>query len=191
MLVGKYLGPKTSLELSADSSLDRLEATFLSCTFISLYCYPSDTAVTTTTYDHLALSAQHVRRFRGLTYSLSGRVTQTAGRQEVDLHPLPTTPPPVPIGPIAGVFISPLSTLSLGRYHEYAVGAELFPTAKISVRIGYSTFDGVTPYDYGYDIGASWFITHHVALRFGFDRLETAYVLPAVDTATVQVIGRF
>jgi hypothetical protein len=197
VLVGKYLGPKTSLELAAQSSVDRLESTLATCgfTLLSYSCYPSDFAVIDTTNDQVALSAQHVRRFRGLTYSLSGRVVQTAGHQDAELHALPSPVPPVVLPPIGGfhvgVFTPLFGSYFLGRYREYAVGADLFPTAKIGVRIGYSTFDGDSPTDYAYDIGASWFITHHVGLRFDFDRAQPAFGLPSVDTAIVQVTGRF
>jgi hypothetical protein len=197
VLVGKYLGPKTSLEFSGQSSLDRLKTTVVSCggsLFFS--CAPSESAVIDTKNDHAALSAQHVRRFRGLTYSLIGRVAQTAGRQDVDIQPLRLPNPVAPVPPIGGIIggvvVNPLfNSISLGRYREYAVGADLFPTAKVGVRVGYSTFDGDTLNSYSYGVGASWFITRHVGLRFDFDRARSRFALPDVDTATMQVIGRF
>jgi hypothetical protein len=106
-------------------------------------------------------------------------------------------PPPSFATIPSGGFIAALpDEISLGRINLYSVGTELFPTAKIGVRVGYTRFDGDDSFDaseYAYDVGVSWFITHHVGLEFGFARLEPeeSDFLEPTDRASIRMIGRF
>ena len=205
---GKYLGPRTTLELDAGSSEERRETTNLFCiSFIG--CGVSGPRLTKTKTDNVSLEALHVRRFRGLTYSISGRVSQSSAHLElpppaiiivtsppVFVPPPIFTPAPGTTTPAGGFLAAPLSSeISLGRVNVYSVGAEFFPTARIGVRIGYASFDSDDSFDasdYGYDVAVSWFITHHVGLQFGFARLESqSDLFEPTDTASVRMIGRF
>jgi hypothetical protein len=140
-----------------------------------------------------------------LTYSLSGRVSQSSAHLELPppaiiiVSPPPVFVPPPVLTPSPGTppggFVAALpDEISLGRVNVYSVGTELFPTAKIGVRIGYASFDGDDSFDasqYAYDVGVSWFITHHVGLRFGFARQEPEDGDFRTDTASLRMIGRF
>jgi hypothetical protein len=200
-LVGKYLGPKTLLELHADRSDERRETSSFAC-FPLTACVVLGSIETRRTTDVLAVDARHVRRFRGLTYSLSGSVAETNTDYEVHqslVSPFPTIPIRLPPGavftPVGGVVAVPLSTdFSLGRYRSYAAAVDFYPTAKIGAHAGYSRYDGdLPPAEDAYDVGATWFVARHVGLRFGFarQRAPKGFAFGDVDTATLGVTGRF
>jgi hypothetical protein len=62
--------------------------------------------------------------------------------------------------------VSPLNDglVPVDRYYAYSVGAELFPTGRLVVRLGYVRWDGEQQLDDGYDVGASWFFRDDVAV---------------------------
>jgi len=95
-----------------------------------------------------------VLRGRVLTYALSGAVVTTSG--EVTLRLPAITVPSFPLGPFgpAASQSTEARTIEtdLGAFDVCSVGAELFPTAKLGVRIGYSRWDGDSTADDAYDV---------------------------------------
>jgi hypothetical protein len=189
-VVGQYIGTKTSLELTADGSKHTFDQSLVPTCLAGAPCLPLQLSSRTTS-DILGLAALHVRRFRGLTYALSGGVSETTGEFASRISLLPGTALPPNSLPNLDAFSA---EGSLGRVRAYSAGAELFPTAKFGVRVGYSAFDGDARFaDDAYDVGATWFITHHVGLRFGYSRTSARDDFPSgsTDTATMSVTGRF
>jgi hypothetical protein len=99
---------------------------------------------------------------------------------------LPTSPAPPALAPVAG-----LSTgFDLGPIRSYSVGAELYPIAKLGVRVGYSRFDGQTSQDDAIDLGLSWFFRPSIGLELSVAREESDFEFLDTDRAALRVIGR-
>jgi hypothetical protein len=193
LLVGKYLGSATTLEVTFNTSERESEFPIVAC----LLLQPCTTLATGTSEerrDHASVNVFHVRRFRSMTYSLSGRIAESSGRVAIDT-PSFTLPPP-------SNFPVPATTLdvSIPRLKSYSVGGELFPTVKLGVRIGYSRWDDDTPAGDAYDVATTWFVRRDIGLQFVFSRhtiddaaavIFTDEDFQHADTATVRVIGRF
>ena len=167
---GRYLGANTTLELGWGRSEQKT----------SFACPPGlpgcigpafETELTT---DSVGLEVFHVRRFRSLTYSLEGRVSES----DADFEVLsPTTFPTLPSG---------------GESRVYSVATELFPTNRLGVRVGYSR-----PADFdidAYDVATTWFFKPRVALQFGLSRTSRDVAPPGgsrhSESAAVRFIGR-
>ena len=166
LIAGKYLGPRTTLELSVDTLKQELGA--LAC-FVPLCTEFRDNIRLNTT----ALSFVHVRSFRSLTYAFSGGLTQ---------RELPVTTVIGPSAPVVGV--EPLRT--------YSIQAALYPTKNLDVHLGYDTTDGPFGND-GYSVGARWFFRRNVALEFSVADLDLGLPAPYGhhETRSFRVIGRF
>jgi hypothetical protein len=136
----------------------------------------------------------HVRRFRSTTYSLSGRITGSRANVSVT-SPGGTLPPP------STITVPALNlNVSLPRLQSYSVGGELFPTAKLGVRIGYTRWDDDTQADDAYDVAATWFVRRDLWLQFSYSKqtvdgdpsaLFTDDYFDYAETVAVHVIGRF
>jgi hypothetical protein len=190
---GKYLGPRTAIE-----------ATLRSATTTSRYSPSSICALirciieTEIASDDLGVSALHVGELGNFFYSISGGVNVSEADLTFTEASQPTASLP-PFSPIAGgVFAAvppvPNSALPADRFYTYSVGSELFPTRRLSVRVGYVRWDGDRQREDGYDVGATWFFLRNVAARFGFARTNLASFYPDLresDAATLQIIGRF
>jgi hypothetical protein len=75
---------------------------------------------------------------------------------------------------------------------QYSVAAELFPTDRLGLRVGYSRPDSDFDFD-SYDVAATWFFKPRVAVQFGLSRatLDTAPPdLRHSDNVGVRFIGR-
>jgi hypothetical protein len=79
------------------------------------------------------------------------------------------------------------------------VGAELFPTAKLGVRIGYTRWDDDTPADDAYDVAATWFVRRDLGLEVSYSKQSadgdpfTVFMDDYFDhseTVAIRVIGR-
>jgi hypothetical protein len=96
------------------------------------------------------------------------------------------------VGP--GITIPASTTeLDLERRRSYSVGAELYPTTKLGVRLGYTHFDDDTFLDDAYDVSATWFFRRNVGIQFGYARqsADAEVTFRHTDTSSVRVIGRF
>jgi len=168
---GRYLGPNTTLELG----LGRSEARASLCTAVSSAtgCF-GPLIDTETTTDSVDLEVLHVRRFRSLTYSLQGRVSELDSQSETR-----SSSPPF------------LSENAYSR-RVYSVATELFPTERLGVRIGYSQPDSDVDID-SYDVGATWFFKPRVAVQFTLSRtnLDAAPgVTSHSENAGIRFLGR-
>jgi hypothetical protein len=176
-VAGWYLGPSTTLELGFGRS-DREFEMRLSCPIDVPACTPVPLSAETTT-DSVGLEVFHLRRFRSMTYSLQGGVTESDA--EVDLG-LVAPPPP-------GVLL-PSDSDAL---RVYSVAGELYPTDRFSVRIGYARPDGGSFGSDSYDLAATWFFKPRIAVQFAVGQSKIDDV-PAQfgksDSAAVRLIGR-
>jgi hypothetical protein len=145
---GRYLGANTTLELRVGRSEQRS----------SLVCPPGQFCIglpleIETTTDSVGLEVFHVRRFRSLTYSLQGGVSERDSGLEFSVP--------------QGTFVFP-STTDGPRFRQYSVAAELFPTERLGVRLGYTQ-----PEDFdveGYDVAATWFFKPRIAVQFSLSQ---------------------
>ncbi len=197
LLAGKYLGPATSLEATVDSSETRGESPYIVC--FSAGCVFVGTTDTRIRREHSSIDLLHVGTWRTLRYSLSGRIATTSGR--LDLHKpafaFPILVPPPPFG-LATTIPASSITYGIPRLRSYSVAGELFPTARIGVRVGYTRWDDETAADHSYDVAATWFFSRNVGLRFAFSRqrasagiVYTDVDFQNMDIGTVGVVGRF
>jgi hypothetical protein len=196
VLLGKYLGAATTLELRAERTEDRSEGPALFC-IVGQLCGVGGRTTTETRTDDVSLAAMHVRTFRRLTYALSGRVAQASG--DVVLHqseftiPFPFQPPSPVFGVVPRITIPARTTeLSLPRRRSYTAGAELFPTPKLGLRLGYTRFDDDTAADDAYEASATWFFRRNIGVDLGYSRQSTdaSATFRHTDSAAVRIIGR-
>jgi hypothetical protein len=137
-----------------------------------------------------------VRRFRSLTYTLFGGIAETSvhllTRTPAFTLPSPLPLPPPPFGVIGTVSVpARTADIELEPFRAYSVGGELFPTAKLGVRLGYTRFDGDDARDDAYEISTTWFFRRNVGLQFTFSRQQgDATALGDTDGAAFRVIGR-
>lgn len=169
---GRYLGANTTLELRLGRSEQK---TSLACP-IGLLCIGLPVEIEATT-DSVGLEVFHVRRFRSLTYSLQGGVSE----RDTDVDIRPATLPGIPFATGGGQAV-----------RQYSVAAELFPTDRLGVRVGYSRPDSVFNVD-GYDVAATWFFKPRVAVQLGLARTtrdDSPTEVRHSDNIGVRFIGR-
>ena len=192
VLAGKYFGAATTLELAVEQTELDGQREFTACTPF-LGCFNAGELSLESTTDTTRLDAMHVRRFGSLTYALFGGIAETS----VDLvlrTPAFTLPLPPPFPPIGGVPI-PARTIDteLESFRTYSVGGELFPTAKLGVRLGYTRFDGDALRDDAYELSTTWFFRRNAGLQFTFSRQQgdpTPFGDNDADGSVFRVIGR-
>jgi hypothetical protein len=180
VLAGRYLGADTTLELGLGRSEHNLES--WTCP-LGVPCFVGSPAIipfaTETTTNSVSLDVFHVRRFRSLTYSLQGGVSQSEAEIAVVSPDLSL----VPASPGDG-----------GSVRAYSVAGELFPTNRLGVRVGYSESHSDIGLDSdGYDVTATWFIKPRIALQFSLSRTSRDDIptdFADVDNAAVRFIGR-
>ena len=192
---GKYLGPRTSLEVTLDSYEARGQTPYIVCV-IGQFCANVGTTEHRLRSDRTSIDFLHVATFRALRYSLSGRIASTRGHLDIS-NPAFTLPPSTPFG---GVVIVPVSgaRFDVPQLRNYSVGGELFPTSRLGIRVGYTRWDDDTAAEDAYDVAATWFFSRNVGLRFAYARQRTSPGLvytdtdfQAMNTSTLGVIGRF
>jgi hypothetical protein len=193
LLVGKYLGSATTLEVALNSS--ELDSTFpIPFCPLGQPCVTVATATTEEQREHASVNVLHVRRARSMTYTLSGRIAGSRGRLAVAV-PAVTLPPPVNL-PIPAFDLQ----VSIPRLQSYSVAGELFPTQKLGVRLGYTRWDDDTPADDAYDVAVTWFVRRDLGLQLSYARqsvddatmgIFTDFDFDNSDTTTIRVIGRF
>jgi hypothetical protein len=207
-VLGKYLGDATSIELGLRRSELRMEGDSFYCV-VNLFCAIGGTLVAEQTTDDVALAAAHVRRFRALTYRLTGRVEQTSGDAVIhtsafeiplfDFQPVPRGPILGPItgtpifGPIGPTTIpAQTSELDLGTFRVYSTSGELFPTTKLGVRVGYSRWDGDSSIDDAYDVGVTWFVRRDLGLGAWWQRQtnDVTATFRHAETLGLHIFGR-
>jgi hypothetical protein len=174
---GVYLGANTTLELGVAQSKQRVESFFGCPAPPAPPCGPS-LAVETTT-DAVGFEVFHLRRFRSLTYSLQGSVSESEPETEVS-----GLPP----------FTLTLTSRDGPSSRRYAVAGELFPTDRLGVRLGYSTSD-VDGFDVdtdNYDVTATWFFKPRVAMELSLGRstISGASVSGESESAQIRFTGR-
>jgi hypothetical protein len=197
-LAGKYFGGgATRLELALDRSTAESQVTTQLC-FFGICSIPRTTTLESTA-DTARIGVMHVRQGRTLTYALFGDVAET----QVDVAVV-VPPPPAGVTPFPPAGVTPLPPIAileppggisaagveLEPRRTYSVGAELFPTRKLGVRIGYTVMDAESADDDVYDIGATWFFRRNVGVGLTLSRQEFDYNLPSSDSAAFRVIGR-
>jgi len=172
---GRYLGANTTLELRMGRSE---QTSSLTCPPNVQVCIGFPTEIETTT-DSVGLEVFHVRRFRSLTYSLQGSVSE----RDTDLE-------------IRSAFTSPFTSLTSPQadgpsLRVYSVAGELFPTQRLGVRVGYSRPDD---FDVdSYDVAATWFFKPRVAVQFALSRSTVDDAPPGLrrsESTGVRFIGR-
>jgi hypothetical protein len=191
LLVGKYLGSATTLEVAWNTNESERDFPVAgSCS--AGQCVTID-GTNKRQQDHASVNVFHVRRSDSMTYSLSGRITGSRANVSVT-SPGGTLPPP------STITVPPLNlTASLPRLQSYSVAGELFPTAKLGVRIGYTRWDDDTPADDAYGVAATWFVRHDIGLEVSYSK-QTADGDPFAvfmddyfnyaETVAIRVIGR-
>ena len=186
LLAGKYFGASTSLELALTSSEQRSQFDVPLCP--PPICTTTGTFETELETDEAGLAVMHVRRFRSLTYSLFGRIVQTEASAVVRF---PETI--ISIGGVPVTIPTLTSEADLPRIRTYSVGGELFPTSKVGIRLGYTTFDGDVSADDAYDVAVTWFFRRNVGLQFTFarQRADDATDFRYADTVGIRATGRF
>ncbi len=167
---GRYLGANTTLEVG----LGRSEQTSsLSCGPIPQLCIGVPLQIELN-IDSVDLEVFHVRRFRSLTYSLEGRVSERD--TDIDLRPS---------------FLPGITSLGSDSTRQYLVAAELFPNQRLGVRLGYSQ-----PEDFdaeSYDISATWFFKPRIAVQLSLAESSIDAVIPGVgrsESVGVRFFGR-
>ena len=192
LVAGKYFGTgATRLQLSLERSENETERSINYC-LIALLCI-NGVSRTEQATDQARVDVMHVRRFRSATYALFGGVSEVSGR--LDILPtvlavpsrLPASPAPPGLAAIAGVSST---GFDLGPIRSYSVGAELYPIAKLGVRVGYSRFDGQTSQDDAIDLRLSWFFRPSIGLELSVAREESDFEFLDADRAALRVIGR-
>jgi hypothetical protein len=179
VIVGKYLGAATTLEAAYERSKVSGESEFTVCS-LTMLCQSLGTQTQEERREHASVRFLHVRTARSLTYSLLARIAASSGEITI-ATPFFTLP------------------INLPRLKSYSVGGELFPTARLGVRLGYTRWDDATPADEAYDVAATWFITRRVGLELVLSRQtsDESYLPPGIaasdhaDAAALRVIGRF
>jgi hypothetical protein len=197
VVAGKYLGPNTTLDLTANRSSQTLHQSLRLCLlFGGCVNQPFETKNTS---GELGLGFEHVRRLEKLPYSLSGRVLQTSARSETRFFPV-SLPPSGSIGvPVGGIFVgvNPKATpfalgITLPRYWTYSFAGEVFPTRKLGVRLGYTYVDHDIGPEATYDVAATWFFRRNVGMQVVWSHAETRYPNLRVDEDgyAVRFVGR-
>jgi hypothetical protein len=168
---GKYLGPRTTLELTVDTFKQDFNAN------VSCLVRPCSTLTDSIRTNTTALSFVHVRNFRSLTYVISGGFTQRdVPRITVDATSVPS-----------------LVVLDTEPYRTYSIQTALYPTKKLGVHIGYDTTRGSFEND-SYSVGAHWFLHRNVAFELSLSNLDTHVPAPynhRRETQSFRIIGRF
>jgi hypothetical protein len=197
VVAGKYLGPNTTLDLTANRSSQTLHESINLCGFSGCANLPFEIE---NTVDDLGLGFEHVRRLEKLPYSLSGRVVQTSAHSDTRFAPVP----PNLIGgignPIGGyIVISPAPIVApfafafaLPRYWTYSFAGEVFPTRKLGVRLGYTNFDHGFGPDARYDVAATWFFRRNIGMQVAWSLAVTDTPLGRLDEDgyAVRFVGR-
>jgi hypothetical protein len=181
VFAGKYLGPRTSLELGLRRSVREFGQVVDLCPPPALCATGGTLAIDSkTTTDDIGVSFIHVRRFRSLTYSLFGGVTETSGRNTTEISPAPTFPV--------------IGTGNFRPYWSYSFGAEAFPTTKLGFRVGFgrTNYDG--SHSDSYDVAATWFFKPNLAMQLSWSRSQANSAFtgfsPNNDTYSIRFIGR-
>jgi hypothetical protein len=173
VLAGRYLGASTTLELGWGRSEHSFESSTAPCP-PGVPCIVVPYLERTTT-DSVGLDVFHVRRFRSLTYSLQGSVSQSEAQVDVT-SPMPS--------------LVPASPGDRGSVRVYSVAGELFPTDRLGVRLGYSRPDGNVWESKTYDVTTTWFFKPRVAVQFGLSRTSFHDGGYEPDGVAVRFVGR-
>lgn len=166
---GRYLGPNTTLELSLGRSEQSTSLTCLGPPF----CIAGEIELMT---DSVGLEVFHVRRFRSLTYTLQGSVSERDTDVEISSALIPL------LGPSADP----------GGLRTYSIAAELFPTRTLGVRVGYSRPDRDFDVD-SYVVGATWFFKPRVAVEVTLSAAKVDDAPPGFsrsERTAIRFIGR-
>jgi len=180
VFAGKYLGPKTSLELGLSRSVGKLGQ------IVDLCPPPAVCAIggridieSKTVNDDIDLRFVHVRRFRSLTYSLFGGVTESSGHSTIEANP---TPPVLFTG-----------SGNIREHWTYSFGAEAFPTTRLGVRVGYTRADNHSVRNDSYDVAATWFFKRNIGIQVSWSQTQAHSdfaTFPNDDTTSIRFIGR-
>jgi hypothetical protein len=197
---GKYLGRATSIELSA-ATTEMTEEIVLLCPLFSPFSSPVLFGPDLQS-NEATLSVLHVGALGGLTYAITGE----ASSSRADLSfvpasygpPTPTSLPPAGLvivgGGVAAPPVGSFAQLLRDRFQTYSAGAELFPTMRLGIRLGYSRWDEDPVRDEGYELATTWFFQRNIAARFAFARTTQNVFDPSLrdaDSVVLQLIGRF
>jgi hypothetical protein len=190
--VGKYLAPRTAIELAVNSA-DQTVVTSSLC--FSVPCVPVPITTEFETRD-ASLNATHAGKVGSMTYALSGHVSKS--RTDVAIRVPPIPPPPVtsPLPPsLIGVIGNPRafpssSDFSRDPVRTYGLAADFFPTGRVGVRLGYADIDGGRLSDSAYDLATTWFFKRRIAIEFAVARTEFGAGYN-IRSHAVRLFGRF
>ena len=189
---GKYLGPSTALELILNSTREiRDSAPVFTCVIFSV-CMPDPFLVDSEfETEDVGVSVMHVGGGAGIRYSISGQIvardTTFSSRTRL-IAPLPAVPGIVAGGVVAGF----ASSSSPPTQREYSVAGEIFPTTRLGIRLGYTSFSNIGQLDDRYEVTTTWFFKRKIAAEFLVARTKFGFGVSgaARDEALVRLIGR-
>jgi hypothetical protein len=198
VLAGKYLGAATTLELRLERSEQSTEGPSFFCV-VNLFCGVGGETTAERETDDVRIDALHVRRFRNLTYALSGSVAEASAELVVHTSAFDFSLPfpslgPIVLAPSQTVTIAARTTvLSLPSRRQYSAGVELFPTSKLGVRLRYTRFDDDTAADDAYETGVTWFFRRDIAIELSYSRqsADADADFRHSEMGSARVLGRF
>ena len=142
----------------------------------------------------------HVGGGSGFRYSVSGSIQYSDSSFDSRTYAVATLPS-VSIG-IAnpGVFIAPIPApvpTPVPLFGEsltvYSVTGEVYPTEKLGVRIGYTSFSDADFFDDRIEIGTNWYFRRWMAVEFAIARISFDTNRSGIeqDEALFRLVGRF
>lgn len=195
---GKYFGASTAIQFLADSATSSVESVLNFCRS-PFVCDPFQ-VITNIDFetDILNLSVRHVGNLRQMQYAVSGGVMEadlnatTTRLTNPEVAPFPfivANPVPVNPGATVAVFANPFV---FDTQRVYSLAGDLYPTDRIGVGIGYTSFSDVGALDNRYEVGAEWFFRRNIAVRFAVARTSFSTSVSRInqDEAEIRLIGR-
>lgn len=161
---GKFLGRSTSLDLTLESSQALTNPQPLLCS--TSPCILSIDGFEST--DDIGVEIRHLGGLAGMHYAVTGRVTS----DHIE-------------------FRYQGALLFSGRTRNYAISGELFPTARLGIRLDYSSLSNDFGRHGASGLSASWFFKRNVAVRFSWSPANYPGYSGNDDGAQLSVLGRF
>lgn len=162
---GKFLGRSTALDLTLASSGAWGDLRQLLCG--APPCIVPPYGLKPSTHD-IGVRIRHLGRLAAMHYAVTGRVT--AIHTELRFQG---------------------ALLASERLRTYAISGELFPSARLGIRLDYATLDHDFGHHGAYALSASWFFKRDVAVRFSWSPANYPGYSGNDDGAQLSVLGRF
>jgi hypothetical protein len=166
---GKYLGPSTTLDLTLESTESTTHVEPIACA--NPPCLLPLFAASKTSGDNVGVAVQHLGKLAAMHYAVAGHIG--ANHMEIRLPDFNN------------------QLVYSQRARMYAVSGELLPTARIGVRLEYSSFSDDPARDHDYGLSASWFFKRNVTVQFSWLRTNPSGNSADFDDWSVGLLGRF